>query len=67
VALKEVSARIKTLLGGRHFPARLGGDEFAIIFDPDTELLDTLASSGSCHRAKGCRLPVNIGSLSVAG
>lgn len=41
--LKEVSARIKTLLGGRHFPARLGGDEFAIIFDPDTELAQAIA------------------------
>jgi diguanylate cyclase len=41
--LKEVSARIKALLGGRHFPARLGGDEFAIIFDPDTELDDAIA------------------------
>jgi diguanylate cyclase len=42
--LKEVSARVKTLLGGRHFPARLGGDEFAIIFDPDTELHHAIAA-----------------------
>ena len=40
--LKEVSARIKAVLGGRHFPARLGGDEFAIVFDPDTELDDAI-------------------------
>jgi diguanylate cyclase (GGDEF)-like protein len=41
--LKEISARIKAVLGGRHFPARLGGDEFAIVFDPDTELDDAIA------------------------
>jgi diguanylate cyclase (GGDEF)-like protein len=41
--LKEVSARIKAVLGGRHFPARLGGDEFAIVFDPDTGLDDAIA------------------------
>jgi diguanylate cyclase (GGDEF)-like protein len=41
--LKEVSARIKAVLGGRHFPARPGGDEFAIVFDPDTELDDAIA------------------------
>lgn len=41
--LKDVSARIKAVLGGRHFPARLGGDEFAIVFDPDTELDDGIA------------------------
>ena len=38
--LKEVAARIKAALGGRHFPTRTGGDEFAIVFDPDTELDD---------------------------
>jgi diguanylate cyclase (GGDEF)-like protein len=41
--LREISARITTVLGGRHFPARLGGDEFAIVFDPDTELDDAIA------------------------
>ncbi len=41
--LKEVSTRIKDVLGGRHFPARLGGDEFAIVFDLDTELDDAIA------------------------
>lgn len=41
--LKEVSTRIKAVLGGRHFPARRGGDEFAIVFDPDTELDDAIA------------------------
>jgi predicted signal transduction protein with EAL and GGDEF domain len=41
--MKEVSTRIKAILGGRHFAARLGGDEFAIVFDPDTELDDAFA------------------------
>jgi diguanylate cyclase (GGDEF)-like protein len=41
--LKEVSARLKAVLGGRHFPTRLGGDEFAIIFDPDTEFDDAIS------------------------
>jgi diguanylate cyclase (GGDEF)-like protein len=41
--LKDVSIRIKAILGGRHFAARLGGDEFAIVFDLDTELDDAIA------------------------
>ena len=41
--LKDVSTRIKAVLGGRHFAARLGGDEFAIVFDLDTELDDAIA------------------------
>jgi diguanylate cyclase (GGDEF)-like protein len=43
--LKEVSVRLKAVLGGKHFPTRLGGDEFAIIFDPDTELGHAIAVS----------------------
>jgi diguanylate cyclase (GGDEF)-like protein len=40
--LKEVSIRIRAVLGDRHFCARLGGDEFAIIFDPDAKLDDAI-------------------------
>jgi diguanylate cyclase len=41
--LKEVAARIKTALGGGHFPTRIGGDEFAVVFDPDTKLDDVIS------------------------
>jgi diguanylate cyclase (GGDEF)-like protein len=41
--LKQVGARIKAVLGGRHFLARLGGDEFAVLFDPDIGLAEATA------------------------
>lgn len=64
--LKQVSTRIKAVLGGRHFPARLGGDEFAVIFDPDTELDDAMAvgnrivgSLGRPFRIAGATLQIS--------
>jgi diguanylate cyclase (GGDEF)-like protein len=65
--LKEVSARLKAVLGGRHFPTRLGGDEFAIIFDPDTELDDAIALANQIVDALKRAFKVAGSTLQISG
>jgi diguanylate cyclase (GGDEF)-like protein len=64
--LKEVSTRIKAVLGGRHFPARLGGDEFAIVFDRDTELDDAIALCNQIVSSLKCPFKIAATTLQIS-
>jgi diguanylate cyclase (GGDEF)-like protein len=74
--LKEVGTRIRTVLGGRHFPVRLGGDEFAVVFDRDSDLDNAIGlgkqilaalslTLANCELVHGVRGTLNIGSFST--
>ena len=65
--LKEVGTRIKTVLGGRHFPVRLGGDEFAVVFDRDSDLDNAIGLGNQIVAA--LKLPYKFGAtdLQISG